>query len=85
MTRLAKERKAAKLSQAQLAHFASTTQGTVSKIENRKLLAPSFDVLARLAWALRKCGRKVDPADLNPIRQPVLVTGAFAQKRRRSA
>jgi len=84
MTRLEKERKAARLKQAELAHFASVGQSTISKIENRTLLRPGFEVLARLAWALRKCGRKVDAADLSPVRQPVLVKGAFA-KRRKSA
>lgn len=82
-TRLERERRAAKLTQSDLARLAQVTQGTVSKIEGLKLMKPGFDVLASLAWALKRCGRKVDVADLQPKRQPVLVSGLLTQSRKR--
>jgi transcriptional regulator with XRE-family HTH domain len=82
---LKRERKKAKLTQMELARFASVNQSTVSRLENGELLNPSFEVLQQLAWALRKCGRKVTAADLQPRQQPVLVKGALAQKRKQSA
>jgi transcriptional regulator with XRE-family HTH domain len=82
MTRLEKERVAAGLSQLELALRGAVAQSTVSKIETGRLRAPSFNVLARLAAALRRCGCDVDAADLNPgsVR---LVTGTRPTRRRR--
>lgn len=83
--RLKRERKKAKLTQIELARFAGVNQSTVSRLETGDLLDPSFEVLQQLAWALKKCGRKVDATDLQPRRQPVLIKGLLSQKRRRSA
>jgi len=83
--RLKRERKKAKLTQMELARFAGVNQSTVSRLETGELLDPSFEVLQQIAWALKKCGRKVSAVDLQPNRQPVLVKGVLAQKRRRSA
>lgn len=82
-TRLERERRAAKLTQSDLARLADIRQGTVSRIENLKMVRPSYDLLASLAWALKRCGRKVDAADLQPKRQPVLVSGLLTQSRKR--
>ena len=68
-TRLERERKAAQLTQTQLARLAKVNQGTVSKLENQQMPRPGLDVLASLAWALDKCGRRVDATDLQPKRQ----------------
>jgi transcriptional regulator with XRE-family HTH domain len=82
-TRLERERRAAKLSQIDLGALAGVTQGTISKLENQKLKRPGIDVLASLAWALNRCKRKVQAADLQPKRQPVLIQGLLAQSRKR--
>lgn len=73
--RLRKERLAAKLTQEKLARLAGVPQSSVSKLERGDILAPTFDTLDRLARALRKCGRLIEPAHLQPRRQPVLVKG----------
>jgi transcriptional regulator with XRE-family HTH domain len=83
-TRLERERRAAKLTQVDLARLADVPQSTVSRLENLKLSRPGFDVLASLAWALKRCGRKVDLADLQPKRQPVLIRGLLTQPKKRS-
>ena len=70
-TRLERERRAAKLTQTDLARLAQVNQGTVSKLENQQMPRPGLDVLASLAWALNKCGRNVDASDLQPKRQPI--------------
>ena len=70
----------------ELSRFSGVHQGTISKLENGVLLDPSFETLHKLAWALKKCGRKVDAVDLQPRRQPILVKGFKSErKRRRSA
>jgi len=66
ITRLEQERRAAGLSQADLAFTARIAQATVSKIEHLKLRAPSHSLLERLARALRHHGRDVTAADLDP-------------------
>jgi transcriptional regulator with XRE-family HTH domain len=83
--RLRRERKRAKLTQAELARFAGVRQGTVSKLETGALLDPSFEVLHKIAWALQRCGRKVNAEDLQPKRQPVLVKGFRSARRRKTA
>lgn len=83
-TRLERERRGAKLTQTDLARLADIRQSTISKIENLKMFRPGYDVLASLAWALKRCGRKVDAADLQPKRQPVLVSGLLTQPRKRA-
>jgi transcriptional regulator with XRE-family HTH domain len=75
VTRLERERRAAKLTQTDLARLADVRQGTVSKLENQKLPRPGANVLASLAWALKRCGRRVSLEDLQPKSQPVLVRG----------
>lgn len=82
-TRLERERRAAQLSQIDLGRLAKVTQGTISKLENQKFVRPGIDVLASLAWALNRCGRKVEASDLNPKRQPVLIRGLLTQSRKR--
>jgi len=82
-TRLERERRGAGLTQTALANLAQVDQGTVSKIENLKMPRPGYDVLASLAWALNRKGRKVDAAALQPSRQPVLVRGLLTQSRKR--
>jgi len=74
--RLRKERKAAKLTQAELARRSKVTQGTISRIESGDMPKPSFEVLNRLAIALQRAGRIVSEAQLQPRRQPLLVRGA---------
>lgn len=46
------------------------------------MLNPGFETLHKLAYALKKFGRKVDAYDLQPKRQPVLVKGVLADRRR---
>lgn len=84
---LKRERAKAGLTQDELARLAKVAQPTISKIESGKLLDPRYETVARLAWALNKCGRKLDPVDLMPRRQPLLIKGARSQrhKGRRSA
>lgn len=82
-TRLEQERRTAGLSQWQLAERAGIAQGTVSKIETFKLLTPSFNLLARLAAALRRCGCDVDAADLNPSAVQLVVSAPPPRPRRR--
>jgi predicted transcriptional regulator len=81
--RLKRERTKARLTQIELARFSGVNQSTISRLETGTLLDPSFEVLQQIAWALRKCGRKVDAPDLLPRRQPVLIKGVLAAKRRR--
>lgn len=78
--RLKRERLKARLTQMELARFSGVTQPTISKLENGVLLDPGFDTLANLAWALKKCGRKVDAADLQPKKQLQLVRGFRAAR-----
>lgn len=80
-TRLENERIEAKLKQGDLARLANVSQTTVSKLEAQLMPNPSYSVLARLSWALQRCGRKVDAGDLQPKRQPVLVKGINANRR----
>ena len=84
-SRLERERRAAKLTQAELAGLAKVPQGTISKIEGGKLLRPSFTVLDKLAQTLYRMGRRVQPADLQPRPQPLLIKGALNQSRKRGA
>ena len=84
--RLKKERKAARLTQAELAKLSRVPQGTISKMERGELLFPTFQTLDRLARALQRCGRRVDMAQLVPKPQPALVKGFRAlPKQRRTA
>jgi len=79
-TRLEHERRAAGLSQADLAFTARIAQATVSKIEQLRLRAPSHNLLERLARALRHHGRlAVTAADLDPS-TPIVIR---ARPRRR--
>jgi transcriptional regulator with XRE-family HTH domain len=71
--RLRRERKRAKLTQVELSRFSGVAQGTISKIEAGVMRSPGFETLHKLAYALKKFGRKVDAYDLQPKRQPVLV------------
>lgn len=84
-TRLERERRAANLTQTDLAKLADVEQATISRIEGGKLLRPSFAVLDLLARALTRLGRRVQAADLQPPRQPVLVKGVLHQSRKRGA
>lgn len=85
--RLRKEREKAGLTQQALGRLAAVPQSTISKLEtSHSRVRPSAETLARLAWALSKCGRSVTVADLMPTRQPVLVGGLRdGRKRRRTA
>jgi transcriptional regulator with XRE-family HTH domain len=88
--RLRKERNAAGLTQVQLSRLSGVKQSTISKLEGVHKVRPSFDTLAKLAWALNKEGRSVRPEDLAP-KAPLLIKGARALphkhtgKRRRTA
>jgi transcriptional regulator with XRE-family HTH domain len=82
-TRLEQERRLAGLSQEQLADRAGIAQATISKLERLKLLTPSFNLLARLAVALRRCGCDVDAADLNPSAVRLVVSAPPLRPRRR--
>lgn len=79
------ERKKARLTQAELALFSGVRQGTISKLESGAMLDPSFEILHKIAWALKKCGRRVDAVQLQPRRQPALIKGARALPKRRKA
>lgn len=79
--RLRKERKAARLTQAELARRSKVPQGTISKMERGEILRPTFDTLNRLAITLQKCGRRVTEAQLQPRRQPLLIKGARSERR----
>lgn len=83
ITRLEKERRAAGLSQADLAFTARMAQATVSKIEQLKLRAPSHQLLERLARALRRHGREVTAGELDPG-TPVVVRDGPVKRRRKS-
>lgn len=84
--RLRKERKAAKLTQAELAKLSRVTQGCISKMERGELLKPSYDTLEKLAKALQRCGRRVTESQLQPRRQPALIKGLrVLPKHRQSA
>ena len=84
--RLRKERTKAGLTQMVLAERSGVKQSTISKLETDFTHSrPSFDTLAKLAWALNKAGRNVTPSDLAPSRQPLLIKGARAAKRKRTA
>ena len=73
------------MTQARLAKLADVDQSTVSTIETRRVTDPGVETLRRLAVVLRRYGRKVDPIDLAPARQPVLVKGVFAARRTKGA
>ena len=81
--RIQSERKRAKLNQVQLARLSGVDQSTISRLENQRLLDPSFETLQKLAWAFAKCGRHVDALDLHPRKYPLLIKGAKPQRRRR--
>lgn len=81
--RLRKERKKARLTQAELAGLANVRQPYISKLEAGKLLRPSYDFLLRLSIALNKCGRKVTPLDLQPRKQLTLIRGFRSERKRR--
>ena len=86
--RLRKERTAAGLTQMRLSRLSGVKQSTISKLEGPGRVRPSFDTLAKLAWALNKQGRRVSAEDLAPSRQPLLIKGARALahgKRKRPA
>jgi transcriptional regulator with XRE-family HTH domain len=72
ITRLERERRAAGLSQAALAFAARLAQPTVSKIEQFKLRTPSYQVLEKLARALRRHGRTVSAGELDPTTPAVV-------------
>jgi len=84
--RLKRERKKAKLTQVELARFSGVSQAEISRIETGVVTDPAFETLHNLAWALKKCGRKIDAVDLAPKRQPQLIKGFRAEpKRKRTA
>jgi transcriptional regulator with XRE-family HTH domain len=83
--RLRKERKAAKLTQYELARQSKVPQGTISKMERGDILRPSFETLNRLATVLNRCGRSVTEKQLQPRPQPLLIKGARSTPRRRGA
>lgn len=84
--RLRKERKAAGLTQADLAYLADVTQGYISKLERGDRVTPRFDILDRIARVLRSRGRRVEPGQIAPRPQPTLIKGLRGEvKRKRSA
>jgi transcriptional regulator with XRE-family HTH domain len=83
--RLRKERKAARLTQVQLAKMSKVPQGSISKMERGELLKPSFETLERLAKALQRCGRRVNESQLQPRRQPNLIKGFRALPKHRAS
>jgi len=85
--RLKKERSRVKpkMTQARLAELAGLDQSTVSKIENGHVIDPGAETLKRLAAVLRRYGRKVEAMDLAPTRQPLLVKGVFASRKKGAA
>ena len=79
------ERKKAGLTQQQLAGLARVDQGTVSRIEKGRLVSSTFKTLNKLAWALRRCGRKVSAEDLAPSGQLSLIKGNRPRRKRKPA
>jgi predicted transcriptional regulator len=82
-SRLRRERKKAHLTQMDLARFSGVKQSTISKLETTAFIDPSFETLTKLAWALRKCGRKVDASSLLPKRQLAAIKGFRAERKGR--
>jgi len=80
--KLRKARKAAGLTQADLAHLAGVTQAYISKLENGERLRPRFDILDRLALALRRRGQYVEVGQIAPRPQPLLIKGARSERKR---
>lgn len=84
--RLRKERKAAGLTQADLAYLSDVTQGYISKLERGEQLRPRWDILDRIARVLRARGRRVEPGLIAPRPQPTLIKGLRGEiKRKRTA
>lgn len=79
------ERKKARLTQVELARFSGVNQSTISKLESGVLLDPSFETINKIAWALKKCGRRVEAVSLLPRRQPALIKGFRADRKRRKS
>ena len=82
-TRLERERLRAKLTQMDLARLAKVAQSTISKLEADQMPRPGYGVLASLAWALQRCGRKIGPADLQPGRQLILAAERTPERKSR--
>jgi transcriptional regulator with XRE-family HTH domain len=82
--RLRKERKKAGLTQGELARMSGVPQSSISKMERGDLLRPTFDTLDKLAKALGRRGRFVQPGDIKPRPQPALIKG-FRSERRKGA
>ncbi len=80
--RLLKERKAAGLTQEDLARMADVTQSYISKLERGERVTPRFDILDRIARVLRRYGRRVEVGQIAPRPQPLLIKGARAPKRK---
>jgi transcriptional regulator with XRE-family HTH domain len=80
--RLKKERLKAGLTQQKLAELADVTQSTISKLEGSSRPCARYDTLIKLAWALKRRGRKVEAIDLLPSLQPALIKGLRSRKGR---
>lgn len=83
--RLRKERKAAGLTQADLAYLADVTQGYISKLERGDAVTPRFDILDRIARVLRRRGRRVEVGQIAPRPQPHLIKGLRGEVKRKRA
>jgi transcriptional regulator with XRE-family HTH domain len=77
--RLRKERKAAGLTQSELARLAGVTQGHISKLERGERFRPSFEILQSICGVLQRRGRRVEPIHIQPRNQPALIKGFRAQ------
>lgn len=68
----------------ELSELSGVKQSTISKLEGLRPVRPSYDTLAKLAWALNKKGRNVRADDLAP-KAPLLIKGARALPHRHTA
>lgn len=82
--RLKKERLKAGLTQQALSKRAGVTQSTISKLESGEKPSSRFETLVKLAWALKRCGAKVEAVDLLPMSQPALIKGFRADRKRKA-
>ena len=83
--RLRKERLKAGLTQQELSRLAGVTQSTISKLESCERPSSRFDTLIKLAYALKRKGRKVEAVDLLPLNQPALIKGFRSRRKGKPA
>jgi transcriptional regulator with XRE-family HTH domain len=81
--RLKKERQKARLTQSELSRLSGVSQSFISRLEGGQVRDASSGYLEDLAAVLRRRGAKVEGHQLAPHRTPALISGVFAQSRKR--